>query len=168
MPAGVTYEPIATSTPSGVSTVNFSSFSGYTDLVISMPFIWTSGSSNIGIRFNSDTGSNYSDTRILGNGSSAITSRDSNNTYISALGGSWTVTTNPGFVKFSIFSYAGSTNKTVFVETSLDQNGSGATLRGVGLWRNTSAITSIDVFTVAGSNFTTGTRLTIYGIKNSA
>jgi len=59
-------------------------------------------------------------------------------------------------------SYAGSTNKTVLSEAANDKNGSGIVNRLVGLWRNTSAITSITGTTFAGT--LTGTA-TLYGIK---
>jgi hypothetical protein len=66
----------------------------------------------------------------------------------------------------NIFSYAGSTNKTCLIESSEDKNGSGSTVRTVGLWRDTSAITSIEVL-MSSSTFATGTIATLYGIKNA-
>jgi hypothetical protein len=63
-----------------------------------------------------------------------------------------------------IFSYAGSTNKTALVTSQSDQNGSGAVERSCGLWRNTAAITRIDIFPNSANNFATGTTATLYGI----
>jgi hypothetical protein len=78
----ITYEPIATETASGsVSSITFSSISGtYTDLVIIVNG-GTAGSDNsLVVRFNSDTGGNYSYTAIDGDGSgsSALASNNTN------------------------------------------------------------------------------------------
>lgn len=165
MPAGATYEPIASvnNTSSG-STVTFSSIpSTYTDLRLTNLFS-TSGAT-FTIRFNSDTGTNYSLTLMQGDGTSATSSRTSNATNLS-LGNFYDVGSS-GSVFFSVdvFSYAGSTNKTCLITASDDLNGGGGdrVVRYVGLWRSTSAINSI---TISGSFRTCTTSL--YGIKNSA
>ena len=66
-----------------------------------------------------------------------------------------------------IFSYAGSTFKTMFVEETADINGSGGLNRRVGLYRSTSAITSINFFAQGVANFAIGSTFTLYGIKNA-
>jgi len=77
----------------------------------------------------------------------------------------WTSgTTNPAMCTFDIFSYAGSTNKTVLVVGSRDNVASGSVARVVNLWRNTAAITSIEV-SANGGNMDSGTTATLYGIK---
>jgi len=48
-----------------------------------------------------------------------------------------------------------------------DQNGSGVVANIVGLWRNTAAITSINLSTLSAYNFNIGTTATLYGIKNA-
>ena len=60
--------------------------------------------------------------------------------------------------------YTGSTNKTILNTSSNDLNGSGGVIRRVGLWRNTSAITSITITTLNASTFSVGTTATLYGI----
>jgi hypothetical protein len=50
---------------------------------------------------------------------------------------------------------------------AIDKNGSGAVWQIVGLWRSTSAITSINFFSSTGNNFAIGTTATLYGIKNA-
>jgi hypothetical protein len=62
-----------------------------------------------------------------------------------------------------LFSYAGSTFKTVLATNSQDYNGSGNVGRTVALWRSTSAISTILLYTNAG-NFNAGTTATLYGI----
>jgi hypothetical protein len=156
MPA--TYEPIATVTLTGtVSTTTFTSIpSSYTDL--RLVFTGTSSSQALSIQFNSDTGTNYSRTGVTGDGAAASSFRNTsiNRIIIASLN------TTPLFVSTDIFSYTGSTNKTVLTDEARDQNGSGNVVRSAGLWRDTSAITSITLFGFSGNNIT-GTA-TLYGI----
>lgn len=160
MPA--TYEPIATTTlSSAATTITFSSIPGtYTDLRLVASCVFVSGT-QVRIRFNSDTGSNYSRTLILGDGTSAISDRNSNQS-------TYTPSRDPfssnQLFTFDIFSYAGSTNKSLLSTASQDANGSGNIVNGVGLWRNTGAITSIDFFSADANTLASGTTVTLYGI----
>lgn len=153
-----TYDSIATTTlGSAASSITFSSIPNtYTDLVLVLG--WVSGT-NPRIRFNSDTGTNYSNTTVYGDGTAtsyAQTNMDGLNIF------AYGVATQPAFYTLDLFSYSGSTNKTCLVTGSEDKNGSGSVMRQVGLWRNTSAVTSITVF--GSGNFSTGTTATLYGI----
>lgn len=163
MPA--TYEPIATTTlGSAAANITFSSItSAYTDLRIVLVGT-VSTVNNPRIQFNSDTASNYSYTYINGNGASATSSRGSNTVALISVGNM--DTTVPTMITIDVFSYAGSTNKTLLSSYSLDKNttdGSGNVGRVVALWRNTAAITSV---TLAGGgvDFKIGTTATLYGI----
>ena len=160
MPAGATYEPLATSTLGSAGTITFSSISGsYTDLRIVL--VGTASGNTFALRFNGDSGTNYSYTQMNGNGSAVASSRVSHNSLIYG----WTSgTTNPAMCSFDIFSYAGATNKTVLVVGSRDNVASGSVARVVNLWRNTAAITSI-VVSANGGNMDSGTTATLYGIK---
>ena len=160
MPA--TYEPIATTTlGSAATTITFSSIAAsYTDLRLVLVSSDGVGSS-ITMRFNSDTASNYSRTILNGNGTSAVTALTSNATSINIAPNNATAGLF-GLYTIDVFSYAGSTNKTVLSTNSVDQNGSGQVGRLVGLWRNTAAITTITL--TDSSNFAIGTTATLYGI----
>lgn len=161
-----TYVPIARQElTSATATVTFSSIPGtYTDLVVVANTIIASGSifPECSLRFNSDTGTNYSNTWFLGNGSSVLTGRGSNYNYadcgyLSANSG------NPNTRIINIMNYANTTtNKTVISRASSD-NGAQATAYA-NLWRNTAAITSITIFTQSG-NYAIGSTFTLYGIK---
>jgi hypothetical protein len=160
MPAGATYEPIATTTLSGASTWTFSSIPGsYTDIIAIVVATSTTGNS-FHWRFNGDTGNSYSYTVLEGNGSAASSARSTSDTNINIYSGVGTA--NASMFRTHFMSYAGSTNKLVLSEASNDKNGTGIVNRLVGLWRNTSAITSITGTTFAGT--LTGTA-TLYGIK---
>lgn len=162
MPA--TYENIATTTlTSAASTITFSSISGsYTDLRLVFVGVATSISTDIWLRFNSDTGTNYSNTFLYGDGTSALSDRTTGSSRINQ-GLIDLSTTIPCFSAIDIFSYAGSTNKTVLWSQSNDKNGSGAAEATVGLWRNTAAITTVTIQT-STSTFASGTTATLYGI----
>jgi hypothetical protein len=158
MPA--TYEPIATTSPTGSGQVTFSSIpSTYTDIALILS-LNPSGTDNMAIRFNNDSASNYSLTRLIGNGSSASSTSVTNSTYPIVQSGLY-ASGYPAFFKFDIFGYAGSTNKTFLSSALVDKNGSGEITNCVGLWRSTSAINRIDLF----GSFGNGTTVTIYGIK---
>ena len=161
MPA--TYEPIATTTLSSAATsITFSSITSvYTDLRIVFSHA-TALPDNVNFRFNSDSGSNYSNTYIVGDGSAASSTRNTSQTYQEF---PYNDTAN-SFSTFDIFNYAGSTFKTGLATVSADANGSGWVVRLVALWRSTSAITSITLRCGGGGtlNFPIGTTATLYGI----
>jgi hypothetical protein len=160
MAAGSTYTPLATNTlGSNASDITFSSISGsYTDLVLIVNGYLTVDD-NVFLQFNGDTGSNYSMTSLRGDGTSATSAKNSNVSQM-YLGG--ILTTATGNIICSIQNYSNSTtNKTVIARV----NGvtSGATQARAGLWRSTSAITSVKVGALSGA-FVSGTSFTLYGI----
>ena len=163
MPA--TYEKIATTTlGSANSTITFSSIAAsWTDLKMIFTGTNTAAGQDLLLRFNGDSGTNYSYTVLYGNGSSALSSRNTSLTYIFVAGVQNLSTTIPQFCDIDIFSYTGSTNKTIMSAHSADLNGSGTASKIVGLWRNTAAITSVSLST-SGTTFTAGTTATLYGI----
>jgi hypothetical protein len=163
----ITYEPVATQTlGSSASSITFNSIPAtYTDLRLSLSVVTANAGNQIFMRFNSDTASNYSRTGFFGDGGSAGSFRATNQTYI-FLNSNGLSTTIPSFYTVDVFSYAGSIFKTSLITSSEDRNGSGSTIRQVGLWRSTSAITSVS-FTTDSGNWASGTIATLYGIKNA-
>jgi len=159
-----TYEKIATTTlGSAQATVTFTSITGtYTDLVLITNSATGSNDIDMYIQVNSDTASNYSWTRLLGTGSSALSSRGSSSNLgyrVGNMSGS-NVGENNVIVQFQNYS-----NTTTF-KTVLTRGNNPANLveAFVGLWRSTSAITSMDIKTQSG-NFSIGSTFTLYGIK---
>jgi len=171
MPA--TYEPIATTTlGADAATITFSSIPAtYTDLRV----VLVGRNDVIGdttaipiLRFNSDTGSNYSRTLLNGTGAAAQSSRNTSATSINcgAIAGGISADKR-GLVEVDIFSYAGSTNKTCLVSNSNDLNTgdtSSQVRRIVGLWRDTTAINAISFALSDGADFAATTSVTLYGI----
>ena len=166
MAAGRTYTPIATTTLSSAqANVTFSSISGsYTDLILVIAG-GTNAAADWGIRFNSDSATNYSRTYLSGDGTSASSGRISN--YSGGMipmdyNGYPENNTNFNSI-VNIMNYSNATTyKTVVSRTNNAARGTDAT---VGLWRSTSAITSVDVRTItASTTWQPGTTFTLYGI----
>jgi hypothetical protein len=121
------------------------------------------------VRFNGDTGSNYTYHALQGNGSSATSAAGTSQGYITGplIPGSLQLTNNYGCVIVDILDYT-NTNKNKVIRTigGYDNNGSGAVSLTSGLWLNTAAITSLQ----AGALFVSDdiySRLDLYGISTS-
>ncbi len=166
-----TYTLIASNTlGSAASSVTFSSIpTTYTDLVLVMYCWQPSSTGELQIQFNSDTGSNYSYTRVEANHNGVESLRSSNNTKIFV--GALSTSSYPTVSIVNIQDYANtSTYKTALVRqncpytTTAFPTNAGAV---VGLWRSTSAITSIviDQFNSGSGNFDTGSTFKLYGIE---
>jgi len=157
------YESIATSTvgSGGSSTITFSSIpSTYKHLQIRYSgFV----ANDAFIRFNGDTGTNYSRHSLYGNGSSAAAYGAANET---AIGFTYTASnTNPGSSICDILDYTNTSKyKTARILNGDDQNGSGIIMLASGNWQNTAAITSITIFEDSGV-FGQYSRFSLYGIK---
>jgi len=164
-----TYTPIATVSPSGsTSTISFSSIPAtYTDLVLVVYGRTTAAvtTQNCTIRFNGDYSTSYSWTQLNGNGSSATSNRaSSTQSVIGDINGSSTTSGIFCAININIFNYANTTTyKSYLSRSATDLNGSGTTIETVGLWRNTGAITLIELFPSSG-NWVSGSMATLYGI----
>lgn len=164
MPAGATYEPIATATAAGgTASYTFSSIpSTYTDLILVSHLRAGSATSSFTARLNSDSGSNYSNTILYGDGTSPGSTRFSSQTftYLSYYGFPTTADTFALTITH-FFNYSNTTtNKTWLSGNSFTASGVD---RLVGLWRSTAAINSITLY--AGNTFAAGSTFTLYGIK---
>lgn len=162
MAAGATYEPIATTTLSvATSSINFSSIpSTYTDLKL-VVVCTTSAGNNVRLRLNGDTATNFSHGSLYGDGTTSGASSTTAGTFMQCFNGT-TSTTVPTIFIADIFSYAGSTNKTVLFSMAGDLNGSGNKVISVGLWRSTAAVNTVNL--VNAANYQAGTIATLYGI----
>ena len=164
--ATATYTPIVTQTlGSAASSITFSSIpSTYTDLRLVLSNLTASTTPDFVLyRFNGDTASNYSWISINTNGTAASSVNNFNATSIATVNAQFLSSTVPTLSTIDIFSYAGSTNKTALVTVSGELGASVVTQNLVGLWRATSAITSITVST-GNPNINAGTIATLWGI----
>jgi hypothetical protein len=160
-----TYIALATTTlTSNTSTVTFGSIpSGFRDLVVVINTKTnTAGPDSMGIRFNGDTGSNYSNVRVVGNSSG--TSSYSDTTSVAYIGVAAS-SSNPLSVILHIMDYSATDkHKTIL---SRGSQGDGWVTLHSGRWANTAAITSLTITPPAGSSWTmsTGGTLSLYGIR---
>jgi hypothetical protein len=174
MAAAGTYDSITTTTlNSSQSSVTLDSFSGYTDLILQISNQMDSAS-GLRIRFNSDTGSNYGQTHFIGHSTSTLGAQGSfgnttsiHNNLVFGDSTGYNVFT-PHIIQIQNYE---NTNmyKTILWRYGTLQNIDDNSDQGwiVGAWRNTNAITSIEVSAFNSTTIATNTSFTIYGIKKA-
>ena len=165
------FESIATTTvgSGGASSVSFSSIpSTYSHLQIRILGRGSYSYSNLldgTINFNSDTTvANYYSHTLKGNGASA-TGLAEQSPYLKNCfpGANQTASVFGGYV-IDILDYANTNKyKTVRYLGGVDVNGSGQINLGSNLWKNTAAISSVQLF--VDGNWTQYTSIALYGIK---
>ena len=167
MPAGSTYTPIATTTlSSSTSSYTFSSIpSTYTDLVLIVRGKMVSGAYDTALRFNGDTGTNYSRTILTGTGSAASSGRGTSQNVMYIDGNGVKDTTFNSNDIIHIMNYSNSTTYKTAISRS-NNAGTGVDAN-VGLWRNTAAITSITILAMSSGTWDTGSTFTLYGIASA-
>ncbi len=171
MAAGATYEPIATSTlTSDQNEITFSTIpSTYTDLVVVVQAQSNATGSNTNgmrCRINNDTGTNYSYVSLSGTGTSASGGIESTVNYFIPGDIPQTSATFQNVCIFSIMNYANTTTyKSIISRGNTHQSATAA----IGLWRSTSAVTSVSIsrnfFVDSTSKVKSGSIVTLYGIK---
>jgi hypothetical protein len=164
MPAGNTYEAIATTTVgTATNSVTFSSIAAtYTDLVLVIFARNTTATNTSYIRLNGDSGANYSSTQLYGDGSTAGSNRDTSRGQIDNIYAASSANASGTFstTLVNIQNYANTTTyKTVLSRSNLPIQ----VAASVGLWRNTAAINSVQI--VSGGNFEIGSTFNLFGIK---
>ena len=162
-----TYEKIESVTlGSSQASVTFSSISGsYTDLVI-VTNVKSTSTGNMIMRFNGNSSAVYSETRLIGDGSSGISDRLSNFNEIYTDSYGYFDGSNFNQAKIiNIMNYSNTTTfKTCLIRSNRTQTGLDAI---VGLYRSTSAITSV-FLSGNGLNFVAGSTFNLYGILKAA
>jgi hypothetical protein len=151
-----TYVALQTTTLSAsASSVTFSSIpSGYRDLILVMN--GTGQNAILLLRFNGDSGSNYSAVRMYGTGSTtgSTSGTDTGIQY-------GYVPTAGAQNRYQIFDYSATDkHKSVLAHRS---EWSGGIVAIAGRWANTDAITSIEVY--SANNLDSGHTLSLYGIE---
>ena len=164
MAAGSTYTPIATTTlGSAAASYTFTSIpSTYTDLILVIAGT-TGALNNVLLQVGNgsiDTGNNYSTTFLVGDGSSATSSRQSSvsNMLVGRIG------TDQSINIVQLLNYSNTTTYKTLLCRGNNAATSGQVAAYVNLWRSTSAINQVKVLEQVGSNFQTGTTFTLYGI----
>ena len=156
-----TYDSLTTTTlGSNTTSFTISSISqAYSDLVMVIegpPISEVSMDGNI--QFNSDTGSNYSDTRAQNN--YCDTSNNASSARFCAPGNGGRFMTTLEIIGYS----QTNTWKTYLARGGSWQNIGTITDFYCGLWRSTAAISSITVISGQGRNFIAGTKVNLFGV----
>lgn len=124
------------------------------------------------IAFNTSANTEHSRTQIAGNGSTASSSRSSNNTFITIVDGANGNSSTGGTfsnIEFYIPNYNSTSAKPISGDIATETNAT-ATFRiaTAGLWNSTSPVTIIKLTMGGGSptvNFVSGSSFYLYGIK---
>jgi hypothetical protein len=164
------YEPyqfnsIATLTPTSGTTATFSSIPGiYKSLQIRVNALVTSGAS-MDLTFNGDTATNYSWHTIAQDTSTVVASAGASTSNMRLFGTAQIVAAGyPLGAIIDIIDYASTTkNKTTKSFCEAVKNTGPALEIYSGMWRSTSAVTSLTITSSAA--FTTGTSIALYGMK---
>jgi hypothetical protein len=165
-----TYTPIATYTVTGSNLLGTTgvTFSGipqnYTDLIIVQNTSLTGAAIGL-IRVGNasvDTGSNYSQTALSGNGAAASSGRVTNTTV-------WRtdlahMTTGWGVYITNIMNYSNTTTNKTCIQR-YNNVPYGALEAIVGLWRSTNAINTIQLYLDRAESYLVGSTFTLYGIS---
>ena len=158
---------------SSAASVTFSAIPAtFTDLVLrlSTRTDLADTSVNIYTRFNGDTASNYSTTRVANYAGGVDSARSTSQVRFNQA--PWSEGTNLTASTFAssemyIPSYTASQNKPLSVFDAVENNAASAyVIATASLWRNTASITSIEMSPYSG-NFVTDSSFYLYGIKNS-
>lgn len=159
-----TYEPIYSTT----FATTYASFTltglltTYTDLVVVLGWVAGTDGSVIYVRFNSDTASNYSGTRLVSGGGGTGSYRDTAGGSGIYAGVTGTTGSVPSILIGNIMNYS---NTTTYKTALFRQSNTGNIGAHVGLWKKTpEAITSI-TFDLSSGTYGVGTTINIYGIK---
>ena len=143
--------------------------SGYTDLKIVASARGDNAGSAINsaiIRFNGDSGANYSWRQLRGDGASAISSSSSgaNNGYLGYVEGATATAGTFNNMEIYVPNYLGSQQKSFSVDNAEENNATTAYTHLVAnLWTGTSAISSVTI-DANGSNFVQYSIFSLYGL----
>ena len=161
-----TYTALATVTlASASSSVTFSSIPAtYRDLVIITNQTMVSGSGyDTSLRFNADSGSNYSNIYALGTGSGSPISGVQSLTFADC-GFMNSFVSNPFNRIINIMDYSATDkHKTLISRASNPGSGEQVSMYA-NRWANTAAITSVQVFSGSGNSYAIGSTFSLYGV----
>ena len=157
----------------GVASVTFSSIPAtYTDLVVKYSARVTASSvapDGLGLQFNGDTGSNYKYLQLGGTGASTFSNSGTNAFQFGGqLTGASATSNTFGNGEIYIPNYTSANYKSASADSVTENNGTTANQNLVAnLWQSTSAITSIKLYDLGGTNFVQYSTFYLYGINNS-
>lgn len=149
---------------SNATSMTFSSIVGtYRDLLLVCNFTnATADGDYVAVKINSDTGSNYNSVTLLGDGNTASSANYSSSTLgWLTVGGGFDLAR--GQLHTIFFDYA----QTDKHKNYITRNGTASkgTEAVAARWASTSAITSLNIYSVNGWSFATGSTFALYGVS---
>lgn len=176
MPAGATYDSLATTTVSGTSTtsITLNNISqSYTDLVVVCNMFWSNQDTTY-IRFNNDSGNNYSAQQLVVDVNNTVSSDSTSNISAGFMGRFGTNEPNPPFTATPItfgtqiihinnYTNTGSFKAALCRNSNYSRPPYGLGIHAI-LWRSTAAISRIDLVADGSSYVMPGSTITLYGI----
>jgi hypothetical protein len=171
-----TYTAIATVTvgSGGAETMAFIYIPGtYTDLLVKVSARTNQSdwNDNSIVRFNADTGNNYSNRRLNGSGTTVESSSNTSQDGFYYLNFNGATSTSNTFSNNEMYipNYTSSNQKSFSAERVVENNSATNNIVAIiaGIWTGTAAITSISIAPFYGTNFAQYSTATLYGIKNS-
>lgn len=159
-----TYLPLANITLGTAATsVTFSSIGqGFRDLILVANTGVSSSGQAVRLQVNNDTTGTYNDVFMNGNGSSASSSYDTNNTYIFIAPYGFTASTPAANIIAQFMDYS-ATDKHKPVLFRANDAGL-ATSAGAARWASNTAISTIKIY-VATGNLVAGSTFALYGVS---
>jgi hypothetical protein len=160
----------------GASDITFNTIPAtFTDLCLVTSLRITGHSSTsydfLAMVFNADTSASYDNKILVGSGSAASSFDVLTTTSIrQALVASSDSATSNTFGNSSVYipNYAGSTYKSVSVDSVIENNATATRMQlAAGLWKKTNAITSIKLTSLQGTGFVEHSTAYLYGVKNA-
>jgi hypothetical protein len=153
----------------GQSSIDFNTIpSTYTDLCVKMSLRINNAMTSAYCYLNNDTTlANYSDRRLVGNGSAASSSGGAF-PRVAISDGTDATSNTFGNAEFYLPNYAGSTNKSISADYVAENNGTlGFTGINAVLWSNTSVVNRITIVSSGGESFVQYSTAYLYGVKNA-
>jgi hypothetical protein len=156
-----------TITSSGYSTITFNSIPGtYGALVLSMTNLNSVNGSELGIRFNGDSGTNYQHCRVIAEGTPGFTGDATTSKVYARIGdNNTTYSTNlayiPNYANTSVY-------KTIQNEGLSNQattTGSNRAANYTAVWKSNSAITSLSIVNESNAAHAVNSIFALYGLK---
>lgn len=171
----MTYQLIETKTVgTGVSNIEFVSIpQTFTDLLF-VASIRTSRAAvddELGFRYNGDTGTNYQFRRVQGlnNGNGYTDSNTLSFGFFGAVNGNSSTSNTFGNLSFYLPNYTGSTQKNSSMDAAIEDNSvNGYTQIMATRYTQTTAISSINIYSLNSASFATGTTISLYGITRGS
>jgi hypothetical protein len=158
---------VLASNASSVEFTGLGSYSDYKHLQLRWVAKPTSGAENMELRFNSDTGTNYSWHLLFGSGSSVSSASVTTVDHIGAGqldGGAPTEAFASAVIDILDFSSTTKNTTIRYLNGRQVTDQSRITL-GSGAWRDTSAVTTISLNASGAKDLVTGSRFSLYGVK---